>query len=242
MKLNRLLFLAAILYVAVAQAQTNPKKNKLEFSVGSNFGFLKNLEFAPVVMYKYEAPVYKLDYTHSSKNQNLFQVKLDYLKTELKTDVLSNLNTDYSKIGIGFSYLKQLYNKDKFTLHLGLQAQTNISSYLNGAYSPAHDENYFTVHQEFGIAGRLGYQLDEKQYLASRVSLPVILLRATNAEGKFYALDKYQSVLWDLEYGYKLSNHFDVKAVYNFNYARLQVPGAYRELQHQLNLGINYKF
>ena len=58
----------------------------------------------------------------------------------------------------------------------------------------------------------------------------------------FYTLDNYQSVLWDLEYGYKLSNHFDVKAIYNFNYSRLQVPSAYRELQHQLNLGINYKF
>ena len=90
--------------------------------------------------------------------------------------------------------------------------------------------------------GRVTYQSGEKQYLSSKLTLPVMLLRVTNAEGKFYTIDNYQSVLWELEYGYKLSNHFNVKAVYNFNYARLQVPSAYRELQHQLNLSINYKF
>ncbi|RKR11879.1 hypothetical protein C8C83_3635 [Flavobacterium sp. 90] len=242
MKLNRILFTTAILSAVAVQSQTTPKKNQLEFSVGNDFGFLKNLEFAPVRMYEYEGLVYKLGYTRTSKKQNLFEVKLDYLKAELKTDVLSNLNTDYSKIGVGFSYLKQVYNKNQFAVHVGLQSQTNTSTYLNGDYSPTHDENYFTFHQEFGIKGRFSYQIDDRQYLASKLTLPVVLLRLTNAEGKLYSLDTYQSVVWDLEYGYKLSNHFDVKANYNFNYSRLQVLSSYRELQHQLNLGINYKF
>lgn len=241
MKLNRLLFTTAILSTVTVQSQTNQKKNQLEFSVGNNFGYLKNLEFAPVVMYKYQGPVYKLDYTRTSKNKNLFEVELDYLKTELKTDVLSNLNNDFAKAGLGFSYLKKIYEKERFAVHLGLQSQTNVSIYTNE--NPTfNDGDYFTFHQEFGIAGKLNYQLSEKQYVSSKFVLPIMLLRVTKADGKFYALDSYQSVLWDLEYGYKLSNHFDLKASYNFNYARLQVPSAYRELQHQLNLGINYKF
>ncbi|WP_157955991.1 hypothetical protein [Flavobacterium kingsejongi] len=242
MKLNRLMFTTAILSAVSVQSQTIQKNNQLEFSVGNDFGFLKNLEFAPVAMYEYEGLIYKLGYTRTSKKQNLFEVKLDYLKAELKTDLLSNLNTDYSKIGVGFSYLKQVYSKNEFAVHLGLQSQTTTSTYLNGDYSPAHNENYFTFYQEFGIKARFSYQLDEKQYLASKLTLPVVLLRANNAEGKFYTLDNYQTIVWDLEYGYKLSDHFDVKATYNFNYARLQVPSAYRELQHQINLGINYKF
>lgn len=241
MKLNRLLFTTVILSAVTVQSQTNQKKNQLEFSVGNNFGYLKNLEFAPVVMYKYQGPVYKLDYTRTSKNNNLFEVELDYLKAELKTDVLSNLNNDYAKAGIGFSYLKKLYDKDRFTVHLGLHSQTNVSIYTN-TNPTFNNGDYFTFHQEFAIAGKLSYQLSEKQYLSSKFTLPIVLFRVTQAAGKFYALDNYQSVLWDLEYGYKFSNHFEVKAMYNFNYARLQVPSTYRELQHQLNLGINYKF
>lgn len=242
MKLNRLLFTTAVLSAVAVQAQTTEKKNQLEFSVGNNFGFLKNLEFAPVAMYEYEGLVYKLNYTRTSKNDNLFEVKLDYLSSELKTDKFSNLNTDYSKVGLGFSYLKEIYTKDKFTVYAGLQSQTNTSIYRNPNTSSFNNGDYYTLHQEFGITGKLRYQINENQYLSSKLTIPLMLLRVTNAQGKFYTVGEYQSVLWDLEYGYKLSNHFDVKAVYNFNYARLQVPSAYRELQHQLNLGINYKF
>lgn len=234
MKLNRLLFSAAILSAVSVQSQTTQKKNQLEFSVGNNWGYLKNLEFAPVAMYEYQGLVYKLNYTHSSKNDNLFEVNFDYLSSDLKTDKLSNLNTDYYKGGMHFSYLKRVYDRNRFSIHAGLQSRTSLAAY--------HDGDYITFHQEFGIAGRFSYQINDKQYLSSKLTLPFMLLRVTNAEGKFYTLDNYQSVFWDLEYGYKLSNHFDVKATYNFNYSRLQIPSAYRELQHQLNLGINYKF
>ncbi|MBL4669843.1 MAG: hypothetical protein JKY30_11355, partial [Flavobacteriales bacterium] len=37
----------------VGQVETIPQKNQLEFSTGYNFGFLKNLSFAPVVRYDY---------------------------------------------------------------------------------------------------------------------------------------------------------------------------------------------
>lgn len=241
MKLNRLLFTAAVLSAVTVQSQTAEKKNQLEFSVGHNSGFLKNLEFAPVVMYEYQGPVFKLDYTRTSKNKNLFEVELDYLKAELKTDVSPSLNNEYMKAGMGFSYLKKIYRDEKLAVNLGLQSQTNVSIYVNKNLT-YNDGDYFTVHQEFGIAGKLSYQLSEKQYLTSKLFIPVVLFRVTSAAGKFYALDNYQSVLWDLEYGYELSTHIDVKAKYNFNYSRLQAPAAYRELQHQLNLGINYKF
>jgi hypothetical protein len=236
----RLLIVNSMLFLTIGYAQTTPKKNKIEFSTGFNKGYLKNLEFAPVAMYEYEGLVYKLNYERTSKKQNLFEVEFDYLKTNLKTDVLYNLNADYSKMGMGFSYLKQVYNKNGFAMHLGLQSQTNLSTYFKK--NIFNSNNYFTFHQEFGIASRFGYHLNEKQYLSSKLTIPVVLLRLTDAAAKFYTLDKYQSVFWDLEYGYELSNHFDVKVTYDFKYSRLQVPSAYQELQHQLNIGINYKF
>ena len=66
--------------------------------------------------------------------------------------------------------------------------------------------------------------------------------RTATFEENAYSLGRYQSILWNTTYKYELSKHFDVKATYNFNYDRLQISSAYRELQHQLNVGINYKF
>lgn len=235
---KKLLFLISFILlfygIGFSQTETSAKKNNLEFSTGYNFGSLKNLEFAPVSRYSYNGFFYKLNYERTSKKQNLFEVQLDYLNSELKTDILPNLNTDYSKIGMNFAYLKRVYNKNDFSIHVGLQSQTNVSLYSNS--------NYYAVDQEFGVASRFTYQLSQKQYLTSKLAIPLALFRVTNSDGSVYSLNRYQSLFWNVEYGYSLSSHFDVKLSYDFRYNRLQVPNAYRELQHQVNLGINYKF
>jgi len=227
----------SLLTILKGHAQTTTKnQNLLEFSIGYNSGSLKNLELAPVARYDYNGLTYKLNYERTSKKQNIFEVELDYLgKTTLKTNRLSNFNTDYLKVGLGISYLKQVYNKNAFTAHLGLQSQSNTSFVFNKT-------DYFVAHQEFGIASRFAYQLNEKQYLSSKLTIPFVLLRFTDAEASIRSFNSYQSILWNLKYGYELSKHFDLKATYDFNYNRLQVPSAYRELQHQISLGINYKF
>jgi hypothetical protein len=218
-----------------AQDKTNAKnKNQLEFSTGYNAGFLKNLSFAPVSRYTYNGLNYQLKYTRTRKKENLFEIQLDYLNTKLKSDVIPVLGADYSKTGMNFSYLKQVYTKNKFAIHVGLQSQTTIASYNHWK---AYD-----IQQKLGLAGRFTYQIDEKNSLSSKLTLPFIMWRTSTFEENFYAIDKYQSMLWSTAYTYKLSNHFDVKANYNFNYDRLQIPNTYRELQHQVNLGITFKF
>jgi hypothetical protein len=234
----KLLFLIAISTLfhntIFGQTETNTKKNNLEFSTGYNSGSLKNLVFAPVSRYDYNGLVSLLKYVRTSKKQNLFEVQLDYLNSELTSDVIPVLNADYSKIALNFSYLKRVYNKNKLAIHVGLQTQTNVSSYIQW--------KAFDFQQKLGIAGRFTFQVDEKQSLSSKLTLPFLMWRTSTFEENFYLLNSYQSVLWSTEYTYKLSNHFDIKVNYNFNYDRLQISNAYRELQHQINLGINYKF
>ena len=235
-KLLFLILIFTLFYTtAFTQTETSTKKNKLAFSTGFNSGSLKNLEFAPISRYNYNGLVYKLNYERTSKNQNLFEIQLEYLNSELKTNVVPILNADYSKTGLSFSYLKQVDNKNALSIHIGLQSQTSVSLYFNS--------NYYVADQEFGISTRFTYQLSEKQYLTSKLTVPVALLRVTeNSDFSAYSLNRYQSVLWNLEYVYSLSNYFDIKLNYDFKYDRVQIPNAFRELQHQLNFGINYKF
>lgn len=216
------------------QIQTTQKKNQLEFSTGYNFGFLTNLAYSPVSSYEYDGLNHQLKYVRTSKKENLFEVQLDYLSSGLTSDLIPVLNADYSLTILNFSYLKRVYNKHAFVIQAGLQSQTNQSS-----YSPLEAYDF---QQKFGIAGRFTFQVNEKQSLSSKLTIPFFMWRISTFEENLYSLNSYQSVLWNTEYKYTLSNHFDVKANYNFNYHRLQTFNAYRELQHQINLGINYKF
>ena len=118
-----------------AQTQTNTKKkNQLEFSTGYNYGSLKNLTFAPVSRYDYNGLNHRLKYVRTSKSENLFEVQLDYLNSELKSDLIPILNADYSQIVLNFSYLKRVYNKNKFAIHVGLQSQTMYLLILIGKH------------------------------------------------------------------------------------------------------------
>jgi len=217
-------------------SQTSPKKNTLEFSTGYNSGALKNLEIAPVSRYDYNGLIYKLGYRRTSKKQNLFNIQLDYLESELKSDLIPVLNLDYTKIDLNISYLKQVYSKNKFSFHLGLKSYSNISSYSK------NNEFRAIINQSFGVASQSSYQINEKHSLSSKLAMPFILLRATHGDSGIYSLKKYQSVSWNIGYNYSLSNRLDAIATYDFNYDRLQITSAFREVQYQLNVGLNFKF
>ncbi|WP_298418179.1 hypothetical protein [uncultured Kordia sp.] len=210
------------------------KKNSLEFSTGYTFGVLKNLAFAPVSQYDYTAVHYQFSYTRITKREKLFQVEFNYLNSALESDIIPEPDPEYSKLILNISSLKRIHHKNKLTIHLGLQSQTNVSSY--------YEWKYYDFQQKFGIAAHFNYKINNKQSLSSKVTIPIILWRTSTFEENFYSLGKYQSVLWNTTYKYALSKHFDVKARYSFNYDRLQIPSAYQELQHQINLGINFNF
>lgn len=210
------------------------KKNYLEFSTGYNIGFLKNLAFAPVRRYDYNALNYQFRYTRITKREKLFEVQLDYLNSELETNIIPEPNPPYSKIVLNFTSLKQVYKNEKVKIHIGLQAQTNVSSYF--------DWKQYDFQQKIGIASRFTFKINEKHSLSSKLTIPFVMWRTSTFDENLYSLKRYQSILWSTEYKYSFSKNFDLKTNYNFNYDRLQISNAYRELQHQINLGINFKF
>ncbi len=216
------------------QEENNTSKNSLELTTGYTLGYLKNLAFAPVQRYEYNALNYQLKYTRITKKEKLFEVQIDYLNSELETNVIPEANPQYAKLVLNISTLKQVYKNEKFKAHVGLQTQTNVSSYF--------DWRQYDVQQKLGVAGRFAYQINDNQSISSKIVIPVILWRTSTFEESFYSLNRYQSALWTTEYKYRLSTHFDLKVGYTFNYDRLQIFNAYRELQHQINLGIHFKF
>ena len=220
-----------------AQTSGNPKKkNTFKFSLGYNFGALKNLEIAPISRYDYVGLVYKFGYERISKRQNLLSIEFDYLESQLKTDVIPVLNLNYTKSGLSLSYLKQIYHKDKLSVHLGLKSYTNLSTYLKENISRD------ISNQSFSIASKFNYSINNKHSLSSKLSIPVILYRATHTSSEIHSLKKYQSISWDLSYKYSLSSQLQFVFNYNFHYDRVHIISAFREIQQQINLGILFKF
>ncbi|WP_420571339.1 hypothetical protein [Kordia sp.] len=216
------------------QKDSIQKSNQLEFSAGYTFGVLKNLAFAPVIRYDYNAVNYQFRYTRITKRNKLFEVQLNYVDSNLETTIIPEPNPQYSKISLNFSSLKRVLNQTKLSIHLGLQTQTAVASYQNW--------KLYDFHQKLGVASRFTYKINTKHSLSSKITLPFLLWRTSSFEESFYSLGTYQSILWNTEYSYQLSERFDIKANYSFNYDRIQIPSAYRELQYQINLGINFKF
>ncbi len=210
------------------------QKNQFEFSTGYTFGALKNLSFAPVAQYDYNGLHYELGFTRKTKRNKLFEVQLVYINTALMSDIIPEPAPEYSKIVLNFSSLKRIYTHNRFTIHLGLQSQTNVSSF--------YQWKLYDVQQKLGIASRVTFQIDTKQAISSKLTLPFFMWRTSTFEENAYGLGRYQSVFWTTAYTYEFSKHFDLKAMYNFNYDRIQISNAYREVQHQINLGIHYKF
>ena len=235
----KLIFLISIFSLAYttgfSQTETSTKKNNLGFSTGYTIGALKNLALAPLAYYDYNGLNHQLRYRRSSEKGSLFEIQLDYINSELKSDLIPVLNiTDYFKTAFNFSYLKQVYNNNTIAVQVGLQSQSNVSYFFK--------RELYDFQQKLGVAGRFTFKIDEKHWLSSKLTLPFVMWRTSTFGESFYSVGDYQGILWSTKYIYKLSNHFDVKASYNFNYDRLQVFNTYRELQHQINLGINFKF
>lgn len=242
---KQLLICLSIFSFVISYSQNNETKNQLSFSIGYNSGALKNLGFAPVYRYNYNGLVYKLNYNRTTKKQKLFEIQLDYLSSELKSENIPILNANYEKIGLQISSLKKVTQKNSYTLHLGLQSQTNLSVYSKKTEFDTKENfrvNFFDAKQSFGITSKFIYQLNKKQALSTKLTLPIVLLRLSSFDFNFLSLNKYQSILWNINYNYSISKSLDVTLGYDFNYERLQVPITFRELQYQFNIGLNYKF
>ena len=172
-----LIFLLSITYT-LAQEDSIPKKNSLEFSTGYTNGYLKNLSFAPVARYDYSGLNYQLKYNRTTKRDKLFVVQLNYISTELETNIIPEPNPQYSKIVLNVSSLKQVYKNEKLKIHIGLQTQTNVSSF--------YDWKQYDFQQKLGIAGRFTYQIDNKQSLSSKLTIPLVMWRTSTFEENFY--------------------------------------------------------
>lgn len=235
----RHLILSTILFLifgltGFSQEKKQTKTSELEISTTYVLGHYKNLSFAPVSKYDYNTLAYQLKFVQKSSTNSLFEIELRYFTSDLESDIIPQPNPEYSKYIFNVSSLIQVYDKNDLRIHLGGQLQSNLSTFFDGQ---PHD-----FQQKLGFAGRLYYSLNEKNVVSSGLVIPLLLWRTSTFDKNWYALGKYQGLLFFTEYAYDLSNELTLKASCQMQYDRLKIFNAYRELQYHVGIGINYKF
>ena len=235
---KKILFIIVIFFAnkkGITQNNTN-FNHKIEYSTGINFGTLKDLEISPTSNFKYEDIIYKLGYIRITENEISFNLQLNYLSTELKANTSPELNMDYTQIGLNFSVLKQIYNKNYFQINLGFESYSNISVYAK------NNNRKNVINQSFRIASEFTYQINNKQKLFAKIVIPRILFRVSPSYKDVLVLNRYLSLLYDVGYEYSFSDNLNLNFSYEFNYNELKLENDFKEVQYQLNLGVHYMF
>ncbi len=217
--------------------ETKELRKKIRLEIGYNSGALKNLDLAPVSKYNYTGTTLSVDYIYTTKKQNSYEIELKNLNSVLKSEAIDKLNIAYETMRFNLTYLKKIYSNTSLKINLGPSFQSVFSSY------EIDKETYLIeFQQQVGIAARVLYQFNNNQYISSKATIPLGILLLGNINNDLFGPKNYRGVSWSSMYGYTLSERFEVTLDYFFTYTHINIPSTYKEAQHQLAIGINYKF
>jgi len=234
-----------------------PKNKTYAFSLGYERSLFKDINFSPLNN-SGNSVVLDFQYLKQLKNENLFSIAVDLPLGITRPNKLSQFNAIQTIANIEVAYLKKLaLNNTKYQLYAGGQYHTYYHLvFYDGTES-------FTM---FGLNGidasaKLTYDLNEKQKLSTKVSLPLIaqLVRppytgwdkfitdnSTNipkilTRGKITSLNKFFGFNFDLNYAYTYKAKRSVFVNYGMRYYRTNEVKKSIVMNNQINVGINIK-
>lgn len=235
MNLKHYLTITLIFFITnFSLAQKTAFKNEVGLHAGYNFGLYKNLTLSPVSLYKYQSLIYEGNYLRHTKKNRIFEIRIQHWNSKLKSEKIPELNLNYISDRLSLSYLYSISNKNKWIIHSGFFSNTIGASY--------GEQNAFEFQQKLALTGRIRYQLNNKQYITSQLSVPFLLFVKGNLDNDIYSFSQYQGYIFNIDYHYSLSNRFSLVSQFHSRYDRIQSTNVFRELQNKITLGINYKF
>lgn len=220
---------------SVSLAQETAFKNEISIYTGYHFGLYKNLTLSPVSLYKYQGAIYEINYLRHTKKNRILEVRFQHWVSKLKSEKIPALNLNYASDRLGFSYLYPISNNNNWTIHTGFFSNTMGASYGK--------QNAFEFQQKLALTGRISYQINDKQFITSQLSIPFFLFVRGNLDTDIYSLSKqYLGYVFNIDYYYSLSDRFSIILQYHSRYDKIQSTNVFRELQNKINLGISCKF
>ena len=250
--LSVVLFLGGTLNV-FGQHLFNTKE--FTFSIGSNFGSLKDSNFSPL-NYNQRGQTITLNYqTYGRQTGNLFGIKLAFSPNLISTEGVDYFSSDYYLGTISLAYLK---NKNLIAsnqaLHIGGQLQSDLQLV---DFEGLDAFTYLFAHS-LALKGKYSYEIGRRHRLQSSLSIPVLSyivrpphngynktteanedspLKLISVDGQLTSLKTYQTVNWMLEYRYAVGQKWELAVGYQLLYQRHKDIHQFTRFNHQISLG-----
>lgn len=241
---------------AFAQQEESVPSNYLGIGVGYRFDNIKDTNFSPLNQ-KGNSFFYSLFYERYSKN--ILKINVKYSDDILKSGPKNRLETSYYSASIGISYLKKITpNQQATNLYIGASYKLDI------LYMDWYDQDAFSYVSANGLAinAAISKQLTPRAFIESTVSIPVIQFLSRPPyngldtyiienqdkplniifNGKLSSFKQYKSINWNVNYRHELSNRFNWKVDYDFNFQKIEKEPTFTGLSNKISTSILYKF
>jgi len=240
-----------------SQENTKELKKTYSLSLGYEKSYFKDINYSPLNQ-NGNGAVLQFQYEKQLKNNNLFSFGLDLPFAITQPKIANHFKAIQTIANIEVAYLKKLPVKNnKLQLFAGAQYHT----YYHLVFYDGTEA--FTM---FGVNGldasaKLYYQLNEKQKIHIKASLPVLaqLVRPPYSgwdkfitdnpgkipkiltRGKITSLNKFFGVNFDLNYEYQYKTKRSLWLNYGLRYYTTNEVKKSIVLNNQINVGINFK-
>ncbi|MFM2269566.1 MAG: hypothetical protein RL757_3007 [Bacteroidota bacterium] len=244
------------------------RNNSIGIELATNQGIFKDQVFS-LLNYSQSGKIIGLNYLrYKPTGKNRIEANFNFGSSKLTTRN-SDYFTSNSILGnLRFSYLQHLRffppsgglrgDSEKLRVYVGGEYQTQVQ------YFDWKDLSTFSYLATHGIAVKAlaTYQLNEKARVETAVTIPLfqslvrppyngidefVIANSDNypkimLTGDLSTVNKYAALDWQNKFYYQFSKRFDAVVSYNLRYQKVFDEQKFIQLNHQLSLGLNFKF
>ena len=239
-----------------AQSVTTTSKNYIGLGIGYRFDNLNDQNFSPLNQ-KGGGLFYSLFF--EKREENILKLSINYSNGTLISGADDAFESSYYAANIGASYFKNLSPSDADTkFYIG--GSYNLDVY----YMDWYDQDAFSYITTNGlsIAGAFTKHLNDKQFIESSISLPVLQFLSRPPynginefiienqdspakiifDGDITSLNKFQSFTWDINYNLEVSNHINWRLNYALNVKKVDDLNEFKSVSNRISTSMSYKF
>ncbi len=258
MKIKALItiFTTFLIFRVQAQVSDTAFYNSIGLEIGYSIDYLNDQNFSPINQ-KGTTLLYSANYERWTENS--FKISISYGDGTLESRPDNSFNTSYYKARISSTYLKNISKKSSST-----------KFYIGGAYNlnllylDWYDQDAFSYITTNGLSvnGAISKQLNNKHSIRSELAIPFIqfLSRppyngidefiienqdqpiAIILDGNLTSFNTYRAFIWNVNYSYRLSQHFNWQIGYTLNLQKVDDINKFKSLTNSISTSVNYIF
>lgn len=272
--MKKFIFILLIASIHKLNAQELPN-NSIQIGWGVGNIMRQDLTVSPFIHKDWSAVNVYLNYSRSKKLEQQVALKFSlydptstepYEFTSFYNGPLTTIPHSFKIVDIDYSLGKELFHKAKWSFVLGGKSRNfvYISDYYFGDSGPS------PMVISFGLDAwiRASYQLNEKNYFASNLSIPVFsyvyrnpylaqddeymeIIYAHNglkelgsriAAGELRSWGNAQRIEFKINYGYVINQRWDIGIDYLFSMNFNQNPTKFKQIENAFLIGGKFKF